>query len=102
MRIFTIKKFKYLAWANIIYTLLWAIIGWVANILICRPIQFFWDKTIPGGTCMSQQLSGALNGAFGALGDVLILCLPIYMVWQLRLNRRKKAALSLVFLLEIL
>ncbi|KAH8651306.1 hypothetical protein BX600DRAFT_516887 [Xylariales sp. PMI_506] len=99
MRIFTVAKFKYLVWANIIYTLLWAIIGWIVNILVCKPIQFFWDKTIVGGTCGSQQLSGALNGSFGAVGDVIILCLPVYMVWQLQLDQRRKIAISMIFLL---
>jgi hypothetical protein len=36
------------------------------------------------------------------VGDVLILCLPVYMVWQLQLNQRKKIAVSFVFLLGFL
>jgi hypothetical protein len=99
MSIFTTNKFRIAAWVNIVYTLLWAIIGWIVNLLVCHPVNYFYDKTIEGGTCGNQDLSGSLNGAFGALGDVAILSLPIFMISRLHLNPRKKGAVSLIFLL---
>ena len=99
MRIFTTKTFKIAAWANIIFTLLWAIIGWCINLTVCHPVSFFYDRTTPGGYCGSQQISGAVNGGLGVLGDVLILGLPVLMIRKLQLNTRKKIAVGAIFML---
>lgn len=102
MRIFTTKTFKIAAWANIIFTLLWAIIGWCINLTVCHPVSFFYDRTTPGGYCGSQQISGAVNGGLGVLGDVLILGLPVLMIRKLQLNSRKKIAVGAIFMLGAL
>lgn len=102
MRIFVTRPFKIAAWALIAFTLIWAIVTWCINLTVCTPVSFFWDKTIPGGECASQQVTGAVSGALGALGDVLILGLPLFMLRGLKLNQRKKVALSAIFLLGAL
>lgn len=102
MRIFPTKMFKYAAWANIIFTILWAVITWVINLTVCHPVTFFYDRTTPGGYCGSQQITGSVSGGLGVLGDVLILSLPIFMVKQLHLNNRKKVAVASIFLLGAL
>ncbi|KUI64803.1 hypothetical protein VM1G_01243 [Cytospora mali] len=99
MRIFVTRSFKVAAWTIMAFTLLWAVVTWCINLTVCSPISYFWDKTIPGGKCASQQVTGAVSGALGALGDVLILGLPLTMLRGLKLNARKKVALSGIFLL---
>ncbi|ROW04938.1 hypothetical protein VPNG_06999 [Cytospora leucostoma] len=99
MRIFVTRPFKIAAWVLITLTLIWAIVTWCINLTVCTPVSYFWDKTIPGGKCASQQVTGAVSGALGALGDVLILGLPLFMLRGLKLNQRKKVALSAIFLL---
>ncbi|KAK7733033.1 hypothetical protein SLS53_008362 [Cytospora paraplurivora] len=89
----------YITWVLIALTLIWAIVTWCINLTVCSPVSYFWDKTIPGGKCASQQVTGAVSGALGALGDVLILGLPLFMLRGLKLNQRKKVALSAIFLL---
>jgi len=99
MHIFTTKPFRIAAWVNIVYTLLWAIIGWCVNLTVCHPVSYFYDRTTPGGYCASQQVSGAANGALGVFGDVVILLLPLFVVRKLQLNLRKKIAMSCIFFL---
>lgn len=101
-RLFPTPAFKMAVYANIVYTLLWGIIGWSINLTLCHPVAYFYDRTIPGGYCYSQQIPGAINGAVGTLGDILILIMPLFMIHKLQLNTRRKIALAGNFLLGAL
>jgi hypothetical protein len=99
VRLFPYQKFKYFAYANMAYTIAWGIATWIVNLTICSPIAFYYDKTIPGGVCKNQSISGAANGALSLLGDICILALPLPMIWKLHMNTRRKIALCGIFLL---
>ena len=99
MRLFPSKTFKMFAWGNMAYTICWGISAFFVNLTVCTPIAFFYDKTIENGHCRNQAISGTANGALSLLGDVMILCLPIPMIWKLHVNLRRKIALIGVFML---
>lgn len=84
------------------YTIVWAISTWFVNLNVCTPIAFFYDKTIQGGYCRNQAISGTANAALSLLGDVLILALPIPMIFGLQINITKKIAVTGIFLLGCL
>ena len=67
----------------------------------CTPVNYFWDKTIKGGTCLPNALItiGMSNGVLSFVGDLFILAMPIPMILKLNLNARRKAALIAMFLL---
>ena len=102
MRIFTTRRFKKWAYAGIAFTIMWAIATWIVNLTVCTPVAYYYDKTIKGGTCRNQAISGSVNGALGLLGDIYILSLPVPLIWNLKLNMRKKISLLGVFLLGCL
>jgi hypothetical protein len=102
MRLFPSRKFTIAAYINIAYTIAWGIATWIVNLNVCTPIAFFYDKTIVGGTCKDQSISGTISGALSLLGDIMILVLPIPMIWQLQINLRRKVALLGIFLLGTL
>jgi hypothetical protein len=99
VRLFPYAKFRYFAYANMAYTIAWGIATWVVNLMVCSPIAFYYDKTIPGGVCKNQSISGSVNGALSLLGDICILSLPLPMIWKLHMNTRRKIALCGIFLL---
>jgi hypothetical protein len=99
MRLFPSKKFKMFAFANLAYTICWGITAFIVNLNVCTPIAYFYDKSIKGGHCKNQAISGTANGALSLLGDIMILCLPVPMVWQLHVNLRRKIALIGIFML---
>jgi hypothetical protein len=102
MRLFPTKKFKLAAYANMVFTVCWGIATWIVNLNVCTPIAFFYDKSIVGGSCKDQAISGTISGALSLLGDVLILVLPLPMVWHLQINVRQKIALFGIFMLGTL
>ena len=73
-----------------LYVIGFVIVAWwlasvLAIIFICHPVQFFWDKTIPGGHCGSD--SGILYGVAGPniATDIAVLVLPLPMIWRLQM-----------------
>jgi hypothetical protein len=63
----------------------------------CSPVQYFWDRTIPGGTCLDGTAVWLAIGLIHIVTDVIIYILPLRVLWQLQLPRRQKMALSGIF-----
>ena len=77
-------------------------IGWFLSVfleemLLCRPVAYNWDLTIEGGSCADRPAAYLAAGIINLLVDVMVLCLPMPMVWNLQLPKRSKLALSCVF-----
>lgn len=77
---------------------------WFINILIivifhCSPVAMAWDYLITTGHCIDIERFFLGNSIPNILTDLAILCLPMYEVHHLRMNRGKKICLLFVFLL---
>ncbi|KAI0535389.1 hypothetical protein GGR58DRAFT_479339 [Xylaria digitata] len=57
----------------------------------CRPIEYLWDRRIPGGYCPIDLIpaSTVLNVAT-VLVDVLFAVLPWFFIWGLQINQHEK------------
>ena len=75
---------------------------WVAYIisanLLCTPLAFQWDKTIPGGHCLSLEAYYKSTSVPNIVTDLIILVLPIPTVINLKLTNMRKLGLLMVFL----
>jgi hypothetical protein len=56
-----------------------------------------YDITVTVGTCIDRPAVFKATAAFGIITDVLIFLIPIPMVVTLRLSRRKKICLLVMF-----
>jgi hypothetical protein len=66
----------------------------------CNPIRANWDLALaPTAKCINQATFGLTTGALTILTDLTTLAIPMYIFYGLRINRRTKVALILVFLL---
>ncbi|KAF4624782.1 hypothetical protein G7Y89_g13387 [Cudoniella acicularis] len=63
----------------------------------CRPIRKFWDPTVPG-TCVNMIANYLANAALNAATDIVILILPIWLLWPLRLPARQKLGVTVVLM----
>lgn len=68
----------------------------------CRPLAFWWDKTIKGGTCFNVQAFFHAQALPGAILDLAIMALPVSTIWHLKLPLVKRIALLLVFIVASL
>lgn len=66
----------------------------------CSPIAANWDLALaPSAKCVNQSTFGLATGVLTILTDLATLAIPIYIFFGLRINRRIKLALILVFML---
>ncbi|PQE32665.1 integral membrane protein [Rutstroemia sp. NJR-2017a WRK4] len=98
VRLFPTDTFRRFAWGIWVYTLLWTIGALGASTFECTPVSYFWNKD-QEGHCVPNALRTVsfTNGFLSFIGDCVILCMPLPMIWNLRMNMRKKFALLGIF-----
>lgn len=87
---------------TICYTTMGLLVAtWLGSVLAaclqCRPLAFWWDKTIQGGTCFDVQLFFRAQAITSPILDMVILALPVRSIWGLKLPESKRIELLLVF-----
>lgn len=69
----------------------------IAACLQCRPLAYWWDPSIPDGTCINVQALLHAQSVPGFVLDVVIIALPMPTISKLKLPLSKKIALGLIF-----
>jgi hypothetical protein len=95
LRIIVEKIHKY-----IIYLVLtlnsFSVIVFLFLMLQCKPISYFWNQNQPGH-CVNPRLITYTSYIFTGVcivTDFTLAILPIFVVWNLNMNRRTKAAVA--------
>jgi hypothetical protein len=68
----------------------------------CIPHQKIWDMTITWGTCIDVKGVYVPAAAVNLASDVIILLLPQKVIWALRMSRKNKIGVSLIFTIGFL
>lgn len=97
IRIFAISWFRILCWAILVVNILAMISTILATCLICRPIMYSFDKTIPNGHCGDVFSFENYTALLSFILNLIIVLLPMPMLWGLPLQKNKKIGLSIVF-----
>lgn len=74
----------------------------VAACLQCRPIAYWWDRSIAGGACFDVQAFFHAQAIPGFVLDLVIMAMPVETIWHLNLPTYKRLALVGVFLIASL
>ena len=82
--------------------ILYTIVDLFVAVFECRPVAFYWDKTIEGGSCIDQAAFYRWNGVANLLIDFIIWSLTLPVIWRLQLNVKQRLSLTAVFLLGML
>lgn len=90
------------AWVIFSMTTMTSVSLVVAACFQCRPLAFWWDKTIRGGTCFDIQLFFHAQSLPGFVLDLAIMVLPMKTIWNLKLPFIKRLALVGVFVVASL
>jgi len=98
LRVFVYRKGRVLAYIVIGLVILnWAVFS-ITSIFQCRPIAYWWDKTIQGGVCFNLRIYNPAMCVPNIATDVVVLLLPISSLMQLKLPLLKRVALCFIFL----
>ncbi|KAH9886860.1 hypothetical protein F4778DRAFT_757944 [Xylariomycetidae sp. FL2044] len=81
--------------------ILWGLATMLVTFLLCRPLAYNWDTTIPGGSCGDTLASWESTGISNIITDVIVLVLPIYDLSKIQMAAYKKAVLIAVFALGV-
>lgn len=102
-KIFDTERFRFKLICDVlfVYIMLYTVATFIVTIFQCDPIQKAWARDLPG-TCVNLTAFWYANAALHTLTDVIILLLPMPVIKGLKLPRRQKLALNLVFALGIL
>lgn len=102
IKIFRIPWFIKTCYAYMGFQVAFILSMFLTTMLLCRPLEFNWDKTIPGGVCGNLLKSYYATHIIILLTDVILAVLPIPVLWKLNMNPRKKIGIALMFMLGTL
>lgn len=74
-------------------------------ISICQPVQAWWVLTLRVDHCPGFSKTMAIYVSLRSISvftDLLVLCLPMKMLWDLRIPLKQKAGLAVIFGLGIM
>ncbi|KAK7526035.1 uncharacterized protein IWZ02DRAFT_206505 [Phyllosticta citriasiana] len=69
------------------------------SIFDCWPVQYFWDKSVPFGSCVDFETMWFCHAALNIVSDIYLIVLPLPSVIRLRLPLRQR--LALVFAISL-
>ena len=100
-RILAVQRMRTIYIIAIIVVGAWAFAQVLIMLLICRPIQGLWDKSVPAD-CMPNTPQIYVNAGGNIITDIAIFLLPIPALRQLNLKRPQKIMLIGIFSLGFL
>lgn len=97
LRIFSAyQPFRLASYVMLGFIALPSLIIILVTVLSCRPISYFWNRDLQGH-CLDVTALAYTNSAFAVVQDILLIVLPVFMLWNLNMNRRKKWLIALMF-----
>jgi hypothetical protein len=99
LRVFPGRPIRRVCWslfAIVAIAGVWAI---GTAILTCLPIAYNWDGSVVGGRCLPLKPLWFTNAALNIATDLSILLVPMPVLKSLKLPRKQKIGLFIVFAL---
>ncbi|KAF7593994.1 hypothetical protein BBP40_010391 [Aspergillus hancockii] len=101
-RLFIQRWFRITCWTWIAIVLAFALGTVFSSIFQCSPVQYAFNKSIPGrGKCINLTAFWYANATFNILSDLVIIALPVPVISKLQLPLKSKFALCGIFAVGI-
>lgn len=99
LRIFNINRtFRYCTWVVMFIVFSYLFSNFWTQLYGCHPIKKAWATSTPGH-CIATNNSDYAYGSLNWISDILIFCLPLPMVWRLKLGKKERVGLCITFML---
>ncbi|KAI9889792.1 MAG: hypothetical protein M1814_004994 [Vezdaea aestivalis] len=95
-------KFQRWLWVYAGMASLFALAGILMEIFNCTPVKKSWEVTLPYGHCLQPLPALMSMASINIIYDLILFAMPIPLIWQLRVSRRRKVAVCFIFLLGLL
>lgn len=92
-----------LAYWSLFFSVAWLVTLVIISFVHCRPLRHNWESPLENRLfCFPLKPYILFHVSFGCLLDGVIWSLPHVVVWQLRLRRAHKIAITIIFALGLL
>ncbi|KAF2183652.1 hypothetical protein K469DRAFT_505625, partial [Zopfia rhizophila CBS 207.26] len=78
------------------FVIAYGIMTFFSGIFTCSPVEYFWDKTILGGTCVDQTKLYYANAGLNIASDLALLFLPLLLLRHLMLPLLQKLVITVI------
>lgn len=75
----------------------WSVLNDFIIIFQCTPVRYFWDRSVPGGHCIKANQYYSAAAAISMIMIIFVFCLPLPILWKLRISNGRKLGLSVAF-----
>ena len=82
-----------LVWANLMFY----VSAFITILFQCIPQDKIWNPEREGGHCINYYVATIATGSVNVVSDILILLLPMFVIWRLRMGSNQKLGVSAVF-----
>ena len=65
--------------------------------VLCKPVQYGWDKSIPDGRCNGENIAYLVAGITNLVIDAFVVALPMPMLFRLQMSLPKKLGVAAMF-----
>ncbi|KAF7913171.1 hypothetical protein EAE99_010793 [Botrytis elliptica] len=96
---FAARSFKITLWIVRVFVVAYSYGRFIADVFQCTPINHLWNQQ-PGGHCIRYGEMVLASGIIRILTDVTMLCMPMPLLWGLKLERNRKVLIYGIFLRE--
>lgn len=101
LRICENKIQKGIIYCTMLMVILFSTFYFFLAIFQCNPPKYFWDQYIPGGTgsCIAPEIfpdATYAHSAISASADWILGILPIFVIYNLKMNMRTKVSVGFV------
>lgn len=97
MRIFAIPRFRQLLWFLIGLNLASVFAVILSTAFICQPFYYSYNPTIPGGYCGDLVAFERFTAIWNLLADASVVILPLPLLKNLQIRKKKKMGLVVIF-----
>ncbi|KAF2683611.1 hypothetical protein K458DRAFT_304176 [Lentithecium fluviatile CBS 122367] len=102
------RTFVYWVWGSIAFVIVYFVAFTMAIIFTCSPIQGYWRmfdikwRLQNEMSCHNEGATIVSVAVVSTTQDLVICALPIFLVWNLQIPKRQKAALIAIFAMGLL
>jgi len=99
LRIAVLRRHIYTVWVVIAATIVFGVFYFFFILFQCSPISYFWNPTTSGGSCITPSAIVAAtyaHSAVSAAADWTFGILPVFLIWDVKMNPRTKISIAII------
>ncbi|PVH94760.1 hypothetical protein DM02DRAFT_601920 [Periconia macrospinosa] len=95
--VFPSRRFRYVTFAVMGATFVYAGVLIPLFIFSCKPVQAAWDPLLHTEKCWDWRYHSIASTSSNLFIELVIVCMPLPLIWNLKMRTKKKVTVSVMF-----